>query len=140
MVDEERVARLLSRVTADVDALRAAGQGTGHLAGDEVALAAVKYRFVTVIERCVRVANHLCASEGWGAADTNADGVRMLAVNGVVEAAVADAVASAVGFHNVLVHQYVDVDDDRVVGMLARLDDFDRYVAQVAGWLRRDVT
>jgi len=46
-------------------------------------------------------------------------------------------VARAVGFRNVLVHQYVDVDDNAVVAALEQLDDFDRYVESVAGWVTR---
>lgn len=128
--------RLLSRIRADVDALRDASH-IEDLVQDEVALAAVKYRFVTAIEGCIRVANHVCASEGWGVVDTNADTVRLLGSHGVVETSVADAAAAAVGFRNVLVHQYIDVDDQRVIAMLGHLGDFDLFVGQVAGWLSR---
>jgi uncharacterized protein YutE (UPF0331/DUF86 family) len=42
----------------------------------------------------------------------------------------------AARFRNVLVHQYADVDDARVVEILrARLDDLDRFVAVVASRL-----
>ena len=43
--------------------------------------------------------------------------------------------AGAVGFRNVLVHQYVEVDDERVVDNLDRLDDLRRFVGDVARWL-----
>jgi len=57
------------------------------------------------------------------------------ATQGVVDQTTAASVARAVGFRNVLVHQYADVDDERVVAQLARLDDLQGYVTQVATWL-----
>lgn len=48
---------------------------------------------------------------------------------------VSERVASAVGFRNVLVHQYVDVDDGRVRRALGELDDLSDFVGDVTRWL-----
>ena len=98
-------------------------------------MAAIKYVFVTAIEGCIDVAQHLCASEGWSPPTTNADAIRILGREGVLHEDVAQAVSVAVGFRNVLVHGYVDVDDRRVVGFLDRLDDLRQFVAQVSGFV-----
>lgn len=139
MVDEERVARLLARVGADVESLRqlAARPPEGVL-GDDLAMAAMKYRFVTAIEGCARVAHHLSVSEGWAAPDANAEAFRELGRRGVLGEDVAEALARAAGFRNVLVHQYVEVEDARVVSQLGRLDDLDRFVTDVADWVSRN--
>ena len=138
MVDPERLSRLLARVRADVAALRRFGGSVRDVGdSDSPALDAVKYRFVTAIEGCARVAQHIIASEGWGRPDDNAQAVRMLATKGVVSFDVAEHVARAVGFRNVLVHQYVDVDDTVVVAALGRLDNFENYVIAVAEWATR---
>lgn len=135
MIDEPRVLRLLDAITRDVLALRSqAAAGAEALRADEIALAALKYRFVTSIEGVARVANHLVVSEGWGAPETNADAVQRLAEQGVIDVELASRLRSAIGFRNVLVHQYAEVDDDRVVASLGDLDDLDAYVAQVAAW------
>lgn len=135
MVDERRVRRLLQRVSDDLGFLSArARTDRAELAGDAERLAAVKYVFITAIEGCLDVAQHLCASEGWGPPIDNADAIRRLGSHGVVDAAVAEAVAGAVGFRNVLVNGYVDVNDARVVAFLDRLGDLRRYVAGVAAW------
>ena len=39
--------------------------------------AGVKYTFVTAIEACVDVAQHICATEGWGPPTDNGDAVRL---------------------------------------------------------------
>ena len=136
MVDRERVARLLDRVAADLQKLARYGQSRQDPV-DERWLDAVKYTFVTAIEGCGRVAHHLVVSQGWPIAESNADAIRELAVQGVVPGPVAEPVATAVGLRNVLVHQYAEVDDDRVVAALDRLSDLERFVAEVADWLER---
>lgn len=85
MVDEERVIRLLERVVADVTFLADfAHRPPEELLRDELAMSAVKYRFVTAIEGCVKVAHHLAVAEGWSAPETNAEALRELGRRGVV--------------------------------------------------------
>lgn len=140
MVDEGRVARLLRGVDERVGRLDAARARLGGRAADQadsVELDAVKYLFVTAIEGCVDVAHHIAASERWAAPDTNADAFRVLAGHRVVDVETASRMAGAVGFRNVLVHQYATVDDERVVAYLSELDDLRAFVQQVSAWMTR---
>ena len=136
MVDERRVRRLLQRVTDDLAWLseRRAGD-RASLRADRDRLAALKYHFITAIEGCINVAQHLCASEGWGPPASNADAMHVLARQGVIPADLAKVLARAVGFRNVLVHGYTDVDDDLVVAQLDRVDQLETFVAAVSGWI-----
>lgn len=102
------------------------------LPDDEVQLDHVKYRFVIAIEACIDVAMHLAATEGYAAPETNAEAVRALGRHDVVTPDVAEAVARAVGFRNVLVHRYAEVVDDRVADHLDGLDHLDAFVDQVS--------
>lgn len=132
MVDAERLARLIARVSADIADLRATG--TADLLGDELRLRAVKYSFVTAIEGCARAAQHVMSSEAMGVPESNAAAIRMLGEHGVVDSGLADRVSLAVGFRYVLVHEYAEVDDARVVANLSLLDDLDAFVGQLASW------
>ncbi|MGH3766852.1 MAG: type VII toxin-antitoxin system HepT family RNase toxin [Pseudonocardiaceae bacterium] len=134
MVDQERLDRLLDRVASDLKALHGYRVAEENLLDDPTRLAAVKYHFITAIEGCARIAHHLIASEGWRIAESNADAVRTLGAQQVVPAPTAEAVARAVGFRNVLVHEYVDVDDRRVRDNLDRLADLEAFVSHVAAW------
>ena len=69
--------------------------------------------------------------------ESDADAVRMLGRHGVVEPALGDRLARDVGFRNVLVHEYIEVDDSVVLERLADHDDLDALVAAVPRWLRR---
>lgn len=136
MVDEDRVLRLLRGIDAHTAFLAGyADRDPTRLIADEEALSAVKYRFVTAIEGCAKVAHHLGAAEKWPVAETNADAVRLMGRHGVLTRELADAVADAVGFRNLLVHQYADIDDTLAVGHLDRLDDLRGFVSAVARWL-----
>ena len=112
---------MLRRLAGDLGDL--AAEDPDGLADDQRGLRAVKYSFVTAIEAAIDVAQHLCASEQWGSPATNADAFTILARHGVVDAGLATRLAGAVGFRNVLVHEYAVVDDHRVVAALADLDD-----------------
>jgi uncharacterized protein YutE (UPF0331/DUF86 family) len=135
VVDEDRVSRLLRGVSERVQRLAAERDASESRQQDVLWLDGVKYLFLTAIEGCVDVAQHIGASEGWAAPADNAEAVRALGRHGVVDAVLAERVASAVGFRNVLVHQYVDVDDGRVRHALGELDDLSDFVGDVTRWL-----
>ena len=95
----------------------------------------VRYHFVTAIESAVDVAQHLCASEGWGPPATNGEAMALLGAKRVLSAQLAVAMRQAVGFRNVLVHDYLDIDDGIVGRRLADLSDLREFGAAVARWL-----
>jgi len=133
MVDARRVRRLLQRIEDDLAFLRErAATDRAPLRGDRERMAALKYVFITAIEACIDVAQHLCASEGWGPPSTNADSLRVLARHRVISGDLGESLARAAGFRNVLVHGYAEVDDDRVVAQLDRLDEIAEFVRAVA--------
>lgn len=140
MVDVRRLSRLLRGVTEDVARLRRAAAVGEALLGDESALDAVKYRFVTAIEGCIDVAQHVAASERFAAPATNADAMRILARNDVLAPELAEDLAAAVRFRNVLVHRYAEVDDRLVVEQLGGLDRLTAFVAAVDEAFVDDVT
>lgn len=134
MVDEGRVVRLLRSLDERVARLRESAEAADERHSAQW-LDAVKYQLITAVECTVDVAHHFTSSEGWGSADSNAAALRLMGDHGVIDDELARSLARAVGFRNVLVHRYVDVDDAVVVDALTRLADFDRFVTQVGRWL-----
>jgi uncharacterized protein YutE (UPF0331/DUF86 family) len=132
VVDPERLHRILRRITDDLASLRRyAVLDEEVLLADEARLGHTKYLFVTLLEGCIDAAHHVCASEGWGPPDTNADAMRLLARHGALTHERAEVMAAAVGFRNLLVHGYADVDDRRVVAYLQLLGDVEAFVADL---------
>lgn len=137
MVDEGRVLRLLRGVTDDVAVLKQEAAADDTRRNDLIWLRGVKYTFITAIEACVDVAQHICSAEGWGPPSDNGDAVRLLGKHGVLSVGLAESVRKAVGFRNVLVHEYVEVDDTVVVSRLADLSDLENFVRAVAEYVSR---
>jgi uncharacterized protein YutE (UPF0331/DUF86 family) len=135
VVDRRRVRRLLQRIADDLAFLAERRDlDRSAIGADAERMAAIKYVFVTAIEGCIDVAQHLCASEGWGPPASNAGAVRELSAHQVLGTDLGEAVASAVGFRNVLVHGYVDVDDQRVLAFLDRVGELASFVDAVSAW------
>lgn len=135
MVDEGRVARLLRGVDERTNRLAEQRANVSHRRHDTLWIDGIKYLFVTAIEGCVDVAHHLAASERWAAPDTNAAAFAVIAGHDVLDDALAKRMSLAVGFRNVLVHQYAAVDDARVIAALDELDDLTMFVQQVSAWI-----
>jgi len=102
---------------------------------DPLWLPGIKYLMLSAIESCIDVAQHLCATQGWGPPADNGDAMRLLGVHGVLRAEVAGQMRRAVGFRNVLVHDYVDVDDDVVRARAADHHDLTDFARAVAAWM-----
>ncbi len=132
MVDEVRLLRLLRAVTDDLSFLRVEAGADEQRRADPIWLRGVKYTYVTAIEACVDAGQHVCAAQGWGPPRDNGHVMILLAEHRVLDADLAGRVRQAVGFRNILVHDYIDVDDAVVVARLADLSDLDDFVAALA--------
>lgn len=135
MVDETRVLRLLRAVTDEVSVLGSEASAPSSRRADPMWLRGIKYGFITAIEACIDVAQHVCSAERWGPPDDNGDAMTLLGRHGVLEPPLAHRMRQAVGFRNVLVHEYVDVDDAVVTARLQDLDDLRRFAACVARYV-----
>lgn len=101
-------------------------------------LRGVKYTFVSVIEACVDIAQHICSAQGWGPPADNGDAMKVLGRQGLLAADLSDAMRKAVGFRNVLVHEYVEVSDEVVLSRLASLGDLEQFVEQMTVFIHDD--
>ena len=133
MVDAERLRRILQGVADDLAILREyADQEEQTLLEDQKALGHIKYLFVTAIGRCADAAHHVCASEGWGPPESSASAMDVLARHGALPEGLRLPMRATVGFRNVLVHEYAEVDDSRVTAALRDLHDLERFIAAIA--------
>ena len=62
--------------------------------------------------------------------------MNVLGRHGVLRADLSDAMRMAVGFRNVLVHEYVEVSDEIVESRLSDRRDLEQFVEQVTAFLR----
>lgn len=113
-MDETRVLRLLRAIEQDLGSLDAEANADSTRQADPLWLPGVKYLLLSAIEGCIDIAQHLCAVNGWGPPSDNGDAMEVLGARGVLDGDTSTAMRRAVGFRNVLVHEYIRVDDDIV--------------------------
>lgn len=135
MVDEARVVRLLRAASETLHSLRSEQPANAERRKDPLWLPGIKYLLIGCIESCIDVAQHICSSEGWGTPRDNGDAMRALGQHAVISPRTADQLRMAVGFRDVLVREYVDVDDAIVLDRLADLTDLEHFVREVSAWL-----
>src|SRR5438309_11773784 len=123
----ESVERLRTRLPVSVEDLR-------H---DGLLEWAVERGLQIAAEALFDAGNHILAGEFSDAADEYGQIPARLAGHGVLTAATASRLTSLAGFRNVLVHDYAAIDLQPLVEGLARLSDFDAFVADVEDWLGR---
>lgn len=134
MVDPLRLRTLLDRLGTEIVALRRlAERDTEALLADEDVLAGVKYRFVVAIEACIDAGRHIVASGGLRAPRDYADVFTVLGESGLLPADVVAELRDTARFRNLLVPDYIAVDDTRVIEILhTRVDNLQRFRESLA--------
>lgn len=139
MVDAERLVAVLGRVTSRLAVLTGyaatARDDAAGLLADEVRLGHLKYTFQTAIEACIDAAQHVVAARGLGSPASNAEAFRLLARAELLPDDLAATLAGAVGFRNVLVHGYAEVDDRLVLENLSKLPALRAFVTAMTSLL-----
>ena len=131
-VDPTRVLRLLRALTDEVSVLDREATASTERRQDPMWLRGVKFSFVVAIGAALDTAQHLCAASGWGPPSDNGHAMRLLGQHGVLQPDLAGRMAQAVGFRNVMVHDYARVDDDLVVRRLGDLGDLTGFAKAVS--------
>lgn len=128
-VDRNKLAKRVSEIGVALSHLRAYGEmGAQEFIADIEKSAAAKYHLLTAIEACLSICSHLAVKvlrsvpEGYGSC------FALLARNRIVEQDLADRLGRMTGFRNLLVHQYWEVDDNRVHRFIVEdLDDLEMF-------------
>jgi uncharacterized protein YutE (UPF0331/DUF86 family) len=85
------------------------------------------------VQSCIDIAAHLLGDFDDSKGLTAASLFSELAAKGIIKADVAEKVAKAVGFRNILVHRYADIDWRRVHGYVnTQLSTFRAFIAEVS--------
>lgn len=114
---------------ADVDLiLQKAGRTRTHIArvqlkcGDDLSTFMsdtdrqdiVAFNLHMAIQNCIDIASHLISEEGWGVPGSTSEMFYMLEDHGCITVDTTEKMVKAVGFRNLLVHQYGQIDLQRV--------------------------
>lgn len=96
---------------------------------------ALRYGLFEAIQIVIDISCHVVNMHHLGAPASDAECVDLLRRAGYLEEDLAAAVARMVGLRDILVHEHVRVDPERLYELLSRLDDFRRFVEQTRGYV-----
>ena len=119
--------------------LRSLGEvDIGWWDGDEGAALIVERVLIHIVDLAVDINNHVAAVELGQVADDYKATFPLAARAGVITDELARLLSPSAGTRNILVHEYLDVDHERVV-LAARLaiEQYGEYVRQVAQWAQK---
>lgn len=125
MVDRERIERRLMKLEQTVRKLKEIAtyswedynqnEGLKDRAERNLQLAA---------QSCIDLANHLIADLGFRSPLTYAESFTVLREEGIISPDLAETMQKIAGFRNILVHDYLEIDQQIVYATLNKLQDF----------------
>jgi uncharacterized protein YutE (UPF0331/DUF86 family) len=99
---------------------------------------AVERMFENAIQACADLAQHIATRDFDYDGGSSKGAIRALAEQGVIDEATMHTLVEAVGFRNVLAHEYGTVDAGQVYELLqTKLAVYDSFSRQVAQWVQQ---
>jgi uncharacterized protein YutE (UPF0331/DUF86 family) len=124
----------LGRCVARIEAKRPASRTA--LAADIDAQDIIVVNIERAVQLCVDIGAHLLAGVEGPSPATMVEVFRQLEERGLIESALAERLARAVGFRNIAVHQYRELDWDIVFQIASRgSEDFRSFARAIAAFL-----
>lgn len=100
---------------------------------------AVERMFENAIQACSDLAQHIAARDFGYDGSTAREAVRILHEEGLIDEETTLTLVAAIGFRNVLAHEYGRVDAEKVYENLqCELEVYDTYSRQIASWFRNE--
>jgi uncharacterized protein YutE (UPF0331/DUF86 family) len=97
---------------------------------------ALSMSLLVAVQEAIDIAFHIATDEQWGVPSSYSDAFAILARNGVLDAALADALAQTVAVRNRIAHGYATIDAERMWSELpAGLDALERFASAIARFL-----
>ncbi|MDS0223476.1 DUF86 domain-containing protein [Haloarcula sp. S1AR25-5A] len=98
---------------------------------------AVERMFENAIQACSDLANHIATNDFDFSGSSSKEAIRTLSQEDVIDEETMTTLVAAVGFRNVLAHEYGHVDTEEVYATLQTgLAVYDAYSRQVAQWFQ----
>ena len=93
---------------------------------------ALRYGLLESIQVVIDISCHLVVQQNLGNAETYADCIELLSKFDYINQDLADKLMAMTGLRNILVHEYVSIDIDKLYKMLEQLDDFRQFAEAIS--------
>ena len=133
MVDRDLIVAKADAVKKHVD--RATGKcqvDAGRFMRDRDRQDIVLFNLQMAVQNCIDIAAHIISDEGYGVPGSNNEMFYLLEENGYIETPVVEKMIAAVGFRNLVVHEYGKLDLKEVYNISRNdIKDLLTYVAAI---------
>jgi len=90
-----------------------------------------------MIEICIDISNHIISDNKYRIPQNNAESFEILFENNIINKKLKDTMKKMVGFRNIIVHEYFEIDPEIVVNILkSKLNDFKKFEKAVIKFLK----
>ncbi len=132
VVDPEALRSRLRRPDRCVRVLRTLGSAPlARFTAEEALRDRAERNLQVAIQACLDVASHLVSSLGWGDPASYEDALVLAGRNLGLEPAFLDGFRKFAGLRNLLVHDDLSIDPERLHGALGRVGDFEVFARAV---------
>lgn len=136
MVDRDALSSRLDALESYLAELRSFERYSREEFVHEPALHHLGERFLHLACECILdIAHHVIAEQGYRQAASYKDAMDVLREEGILDAALCERLKGWMGFRNVLVHFYLDIDHGRSFDALRELGDLEAFAAAMARFL-----
>ena len=139
MADERIVSKKLEQIEQYHGELKAKQQSLTreNLLTETTEQRAVEQMFENAIQACTDLAQHIATHDFDYDGDASKEAIRILGQEDVIDEDTMQTLVAAVGFRNVLAHEYGTVEYDEVYETLQTgLEVYDAFSRQIAQWIR----
>lgn len=89
------------------------------------------------IQGIIDISSHIISDQGWGIPNTLVGLFDVLREHGVIDEKLTDIMKRMVGFRNIIIHEYEEIDLDKVYEILTtRLGDFDSFLKHITKYAK----
>lgn len=136
MVDRDALSSRLDALESYLAELRSFERHSREEFVREPALHHLAERFLHLSCECVLdIAHHVIAEQGYRQATTYKDAMEVLSEEGLIDASLGERLKGWMGFRNVLVHFYLDIDHGRSYDALRDTGDLEAFAVAMARFL-----
>lgn len=139
MIEADLIRRKLSRMNMYLDKLRPISEHTLEEYLSDFYLKASTERLIQLIVECAsNINNHVVVEMGQRPPEDYASSFIRASETGLLTGELANRLKGSGGMRNILVHEYMDIDDEKVYRVISIvLSDFKEYMRQVDNFLEK---
>lgn len=113
------------------------GIEVSRLKKDDDLQAIVERRLQLAIEACIDIAELIIVDQSLPTPGSNREAIEILGEEGVINKEFAQRFAKAAGFRNILIHDYLELDYEKIaVYLKENLSDFHRYIKEILDYFK----